>query len=523
MVKFSADFEFLFYNLDQIAYTFTKPGVFGIVNENMAEFCGCSTADLEGSNLESIIEIGRAAEIKDLQKNLFINGQAEKSRLEIELLEEIRTVEIETIPHVNEQGKVDFLLCLADDITKKLEQDKQLYRNKRRYRSIFNQAPLAFVVSDQQTRIIDWNQKAEEIFGWQKNEVIGQNYNLIIPENLYGELTDFMESVLDGADSYHINRNLTKSGQEIYCEWNSAVIRDRDNNIIEIISIANDITGKLAAERKIENQEEELKYSELRTQFFANISHELKTPLNLIFSSLQLFSFHLKSGNPAAKTDKFYSYLASIKNNGYRLLRLVNNLIDITKIDVDSFKLHLANFDIVKLSCSVAHLVRDYMQQKQRNFRFETEVEAKIIACDPFNIERVILNLLSNAVKFSDQGDEILFKVKEEKNWIVLTFRDTGMGIRNENKEIIFEQFRQVDQSFHKKREGSGIGLALAKSIIEMHAGKIEVESIFGIYTKFSVYLPKVKLDQPKSGQKSYSPDNLLNKIELEFSDIYNL
>ncbi|ODS50033.1 MAG: Two-component sensor histidine kinase, partial [Halanaerobium sp. 4-GBenrich] len=201
----------------------------------------------------------------------------------------------------------------------------------------------------------------------------------------------------------------------------------------------------------------------------------------------------------------------------------VNNLIDITKIDVNTFQLHRGNFDIIRLVEAVADSTKDYLKTKNRNFRFESEVDSQIIACDPFNIERVILNLISNAVKFTAAGDEILLRIVKKEDNIIISLRDTGIGIKKKNQNIIFEQFRQVDQNFNKKREGSGIGLSLVKSIVEMHGGQITLDSIYGIYSRFNVNLPIVKLGEADVESENYSADSLLNKVELEFSDLNHI
>ena len=519
MSKISPDFNFLFQNLDKIAYFFKDPTHFGPVNQKMADFCNIDKKELEGSPLSIILNKEEANIVKEFNEKIFKKGLQKKNKMEVEINNKKSMVEVDTIPHYDDRGEVDYLFCLAEDITAELKKEKQLYKSRERYRSIFKKAPLAFIVSDRQTNIIDWNNKAEEIFGWSKAEVLNENLNLIIPEYFYSEATSIMEDIFSEKDSNNINKNIAKDGTELYCEWNTALIKDQDDKIIEIISIAKDISEKIEAEEKLENQKEELRYSELRAQFFANISHELKTPLNLIFSSLQLLEHQLQSNNPVNK-EKFSKYLSSIRNNGFRLLRLVNNLIDITKIDVDNFKLHRENTDIVQLIEQIVDTVRDYLEEKNRNFRFKNELNTEIIGCDPFNIERVILNLISNAVKFTSEGDEILLKLQKEKNQINISVRDTGIGIKKENQDIIFEQFRQVDQSFNKKREGSGIGLSLVKSIVEMHGGKITLESIYGIYSKFDVYLPAEKFDSGRIAQESQAADNLLNKVELEFSDI---
>lgn len=519
MQEISPHFDFLFNNLNKMAYIFLEPGCFGPVNQKMADFCSSKISELEGKSISVILEQEKVEKVINFNKKIFKEGLRKTAKMEIAINDEHYIIEVDTIPHHNSKGEVDYLLCLAEDITADLEKEKKFYRNKKRYRSIFKKAPLAFVVSDRQTNIIDWNDKAEEIFGWKKEEVINRNFNLIVAEDSYSEITDVIENVFDGEKSYNINRNIAKDGSELYCEWNTALIKDRNNKILEIISIAQDISEKIESRKRIEDQKQELKYSELRTQFFANISHELKTPLNLIFSSLQLLKYKLQSQD-SKNRGQFDKYLSSIRNNGFRLLRLVNNLIDITKIDVNTFQLHRGNFDIIELVNSIVDSTRDYLQEKNRSFRFESSLDSEIIACDPFNIERVILNLISNAVKFTEEGDEILLKITKEDDQIKITLRDTGIGIKKENQDIIFEQFRQVDQNFNKKREGSGIGLSLVKSIVEMHGGKITLDSIYGMYSRFSVYLPLETIDQKTLEAESYSADSLLNKVELEFSDI---
>ena len=519
MQKLAPDFDFLFNNLNKIAYIFTDPVHFGPVNQRMADFCDRKISELEGESVAEILNQKKVESVKKFNQNIFKEGLRQSAKMEIEINNQLYTIEVDTIPHHNQAGKVDYLLCLAEDITAELEKEKRFYRNKKRYSSIFKKAPLAFVVSDRETNIIDWNEKAEEIFGWKKEEVINKNFNLIVAEDSYSEITEVIENVFEGQKSYNVNKNIAKDGSELYCEWNTALIKDKNDKILEIISIAQDISEKIESEKRIQNQKEELKYSELRTQFFANISHELKTPLNLIFSSLQLLEYKIKNTEFEQKNN-FDKYLGSIRNNGFRLLRLVNNLIDITKIDVNTFQLHRANFDIIELIKSVVESSRDYLEAKSRNFRFETNLDSEIIACDPFNIERVILNLISNAVKFTAEGDEILLRIEKEDSWIKISLRDTGIGIKKENQDIIFEQFRQVDQNFNKKREGSGIGLSLVKSIVEMHGGKITLDSIYGMYSRFNVYLPAETIDEKTLTAESYSADSLLDKVELEFSDI---
>jgi signal transduction histidine kinase len=126
-------------------------------------------------------------------------------------------------------------------------------------------------------------------------------------------------------------------------------------------------------------------------------------------------------------------------------------------------------------------------------------------------------------VKFTSKGDEILLRIERKDKYIKISLRDTGIGIKKENQNIIFKHFRQVDQNFNKKREGSGIGLSLVKSIVEMHGGEITLDSIYGIYSRFNVYLPIETIDQKTVEFENHSADSLLNKVELEFSDLNHI
>ena len=523
MSEFSTHFDFIFNSIEQMACIFKEADKFAAVNNQAADFFRIDASDAKGKTISSLLNFRDAERLIKANKLGFKTGKKKISRVQFTLSGEEYLIEFNSIPHKNDKGEVDYLLCLAEDITDRIKKEENLFRKKKRCKAVFEQAPLAFIVSDKKNKIIDWNKSAEDIFGWSKEEAVGKNLHLIIPKDSYIENTEITEKIFSGEAVHSLSKNICRNGNEIYCEWNTSLIKDNENNILEKISIVRDVTEELKAEEKIKIQKEEIKYNELRTQFFANISHELKTPLNLIFSSLQLIDFHLNHGDIHQKKDKIYNYLDSIKNNGYRLLRLVNNVIDITRIDVNSYSLSRGNFDILKLCDAIVDSIENYIERKERKFVYHANIESTITACDPFNIERVILNLISNAVKFTNPGDIITLKLEKEADEIIISVRDTGIGIEDKNQKIIFEQFRQVDQSFHKKREGSGIGLYLVESIVKMHGGRVEVESEFKEYSEFKIFLPVKIIDKDTIKKESYSPANLLDKIEIEFSDIYNL
>ena len=214
-----------------------------------------------------------------------------------------------------------------------------------------------------------------------------------------------------------------------------------------------------------------------------------------------------------------------MKQNCYRLLRLINNIIDITKIDNDYFNINESNNDIINLIENVTLSVADYIENKGISITFDTDVEEKIIVYDPEKIERIILNLLSNAVKFTPRGGNIVIKIEDNTSNICIRIKDTGRGIPHSKLDSIFERFVQVDKSLTRTHEGSGIGLSIVKALVELHGGTISVTSKDGQGTEFIIYIP-CKVVESQAHVKSVSAvqmvKNCIEKINIEFSDIYN-
>jgi two-component system sensor histidine kinase ChiS len=269
--------------------------------------------------------------------------------------------------------------------------------------------------------------------------------------------------------------------------------------------------------------EELMAYDKVRTDFFANMSHELRTPLNVICSTIQL----LKSldGSKNLADDKIKYYINIMNQNSLRLLRLINNIIDTTKIEGNYISLHLKNADIVYIVEEISQSVAEYIKSHGITLIFDTDVEEKIIAFDEEKVERIILNLLSNAVKFTERNGSILVNIYDKGNFVEISIKDTGTGIPKDKLEFIFERFAQIDKSTSRQNEGSGIGLALVKSLVKMHDGKIYAKSEDGKGSEFIISLPVRIIN------KEQEENNLKNKevferkyeenLSIEFSDIY--
>jgi signal transduction histidine kinase len=266
-------------------------------------------------------------------------------------------------------------------------------------------------------------------------------------------------------------------------------------------------------------------YDALKTQFFSNLSHELKTPLNIILASIQMVESKNTSKVNCDSYNTLSKYMPMMRQNCYRLLRLINNLIDITRIDSGFFKLNFGNHNIVSVIEDITLSVANYSESKGINVIFDTNVEEKLIGCDPDKIERIMLNILSNSIKFTPPGGSIFVSIFDKEDKISITVRDTGIGIPSDKISIIFERFRQVDSSLQREYEGSGIGLSLVKALVEAHKGGIYVRSELGQGTEITVELPVLLAAEENVSIKNSFYDHNMDKVQrinIEFSDIYS-
>lgn len=302
-----------------------------------------------------------------------------------------------------------------------------------------------------------------------------------------------------------------KGDLKVHCEVNSndeiGILADSFNNML------------------VENNrllEETVQYEKLKTEFTANMSHELRTPLNIIFSSAQLLDVFINKGEEL-NTDKIKNYISNIKQNCYRLTRLVNNLIDVTKIDSGFIKLELKNQNIVQVTEDIIQLTADYVQYMSRTIVFDTNQEEKIMAFDSEKLEKILLNLISNATKFTNPGDKISINLHDKGDSVVISVKDTGRGIPKEKMSHLFERFKQVDSLLNRSHEGSGIGLTIVKALVELHNGTIEVKSTYNEGTEFIISLPATVIPEEQEAEvkQEYSKEAYVQNINIEFSDIY--
>lgn len=421
-------------------------------------------------------------------------------------------------------GNLEGIVWTFRDITHRVILERELIKSKKLYRRLIERLPEGVVVY-RDSKVFLINNAAEELLKVNKMEVLGQD------EDCLGKIHPDFEKISaerfkdlssnETSLKFYEKKLILNSGEIISIE--TASFSFISENQLFITSIFRDITERkkiLKLEQTITEKNKllaaEKEYSKLKTQLFSTISHELKTPLNIIFASIQLLE-KLYLIEPLNK------YFKVMKQNCYRLLRLINNLIDINRIEVGFYKLDFKNHDVVRIIEDITLSVVDYTKTKDIELIFDTDVEEKIMACDAEKLERIMLNLLSNAIKFTEPGGTIKVNIYDRIDKIEIHVKDSGIGIPKDMLNTIFETFRQVDSSFRRKAEGSGIGLSLVKSLVELHDGMISVVSDLGIGSNFIIELPvKLAENETMVEKETQNSDYTIEKINIEFSDIYS-
>ena len=369
-----------------------------------------------------------------------------------------------------------------------------------------------------------------------------KNKNAMILNNHFGEDEAFFE------ESYNITMNIEKN----YFYNYECKIEEKLNfnsvKYIYLLKINNNLLGciHIYYENKLKKINEEfIKYiciilsfikdkknlkhaveiESLKSEFFANLSHEFKTPLNIILSTVQLVMNYIEVNNEYPDYNMFNKCLSNIKQNSYRILKIANNLIDMSKIDGNFYSINMGNYNIVEVVENIVQSLAEYMKDNKRNIIFDTMEEEIITACDPDQIERIILNLLSNAMKFTSHGGNIYvdMEVNDRCNKVIIKISNDGEKINFEDRLRIFERFTQSESLLTRRAEGTGIGLTLVKSLVKLHHGEVYVNTEFEEGTQFCIELPIRKIKNFKNNNvREKSIVSKVEKFNIEFSDIYN-
>lgn len=380
--------------------------------------------------------------------------------------------------------KINLLQTFGSQLGMALE-NAQLYdevhRGKAYIENLVENAADIILCTDLEDRILTWNRGAEITLGYGKEEVIGKHLSILLPPERLHELEETRAKVqIAGALRDIEVQSKKRDGARIYLSLSVSPIKDVDGRIVGFLRVAKDITEKKNYERRLKELDK------MKSDFVSNVSHELRTPLTAIKGSVD----NMLDGIIGELSEKQTRYLTRIKSNADRLARLINDLLDLSRIEA-GINLKPTNLTLVAIASEVAESLRPVAAEKVINIDIECKDNSLTAWADPDRISEVLMNLVGNAIKFTPNGGKVALDLERiGDEWVKVSVTDTGPGIPPEEATRIFDKFYQVTQAERRKTKGTGLGLPIAKALVEMHGGKIWVESVTGKGSTFAFTLP---------------------------------
>ncbi|MFQ5510255.1 MAG: ATP-binding protein [Candidatus Krumholzibacteriia bacterium] len=362
----------------------------------------------------------------------------------------------------------------------------------RRYKVLLETANDIIMTVDRNTgRLIEVNRKCQSVLGYTKRELLDRSYfDLFAQEDQYLARRDFINVLSEKERAFLDRRMIGRDGAVIYVDINANLIKFKDDLFIQMI--AHNVSQRRMLEQQIIHQNKNLQevnrkltqVDRMKSEFLANISHELRTPLSIIIA----YTESLKDPDLSAKNRD--TFLEVIEENGEQLLMLINNLLDLSKLEISARRLTMSLSHIHDVIRSVWPQLERRAKDKGVRLTLKPGGNLPVMYLDNTQLLQVVTCLIQNAVKFTDHGGSVTVRTGSRRGEIYMSVKDTGPGIRTDKLSTIFETFQQLDGSSSRKWGGMGIGLALAKHIVELHKGRLSVESEYGEGSTFTVALP---------------------------------
>jgi PAS domain S-box-containing protein len=387
--------------------------------------------------------------------------------------------------HKFTQREIRLLLAFSSQLGSALE-NAHLYdevnKEKAYIENLVDNAGDAIISTDVADRILTWNHGAEVVFGYSKEETVGQSLTILLPSHRAGELEEIRDKVrLAGVIRNLEVRRIRRDGIVIEASLAVSPIRDKDDNVIGFLHLARDITEKKRYEQRLKELDQ------MKSAFVSNVSHELRTPLTAIKASADNMLDRLLGD----LNEKQVGYLTRIKSNTDRLARLISDLLDLSTIEAGKINLRLMNLPLVALVREAVESLRPVATEKLIHLKIVSADPKAIAWADRDKVIQVLMNLIGNALKFTPPRGKVTVAVtKNAAAWMQISVTDSGPGIPVEEVSNVFGRFYQIDRAGKQKTQGTGLGLAISKALVEMHGGKIWVESEVGKGSTFYFTLP---------------------------------
>ncbi|HEY7334617.1 MAG TPA: ATP-binding protein [Bryobacteraceae bacterium] len=378
---------------------------------------------------------------------------------------------------------------------------------ERRFRELLEAAPDAIMQVDEAGRIVLLNRVAESMFGYGREELLGKSVEMLLPGNLReshaAQRAEYLSQPATRPMGVGVNlHGLRKDGSLFPVEISLSPSKSEEGYLVT--AIIRDITSRKEAEEKLRalqqtyireltatNRELELRNRQieradrLKSEFLASMSHELRTPLHTVIGFSELLAEELEG----PLNDKQKRFVDHIHRDANHLLELINDILDLSKIEAGRLELRPEAFD---LSAAVEESLASFRALSEaKSIAISTELPSDVtIEADRLRFKQIVVNLLSNAVKFTPEGGRIRIDARADNGAAVVSVADTGIGIPKEARTAIFDKFYQIGETTKGVREGTGLGLAITKRLVEEHGGTIELESEPGKGSRFTFTVP---------------------------------
>ncbi|MBN1605649.1 MAG: PAS domain S-box protein [Polyangiaceae bacterium] len=406
-------------------------------------------------------------------------------------------------------GTEELLQAIVRDITERKRIEEALVTSEREYRELVMLANSIILRWSPEGRITFLNEFGQRFFGYTAAEIVGRHVlDTIVPpsESTGRDLRPLMEAICADPERFerNTNENVRRNGERVWIDWTNKVVVDEAGRVREILSIGFDITERKRAQEELARYRDHLEEQvrertqelvgakeraesadRLKSAFLATMSHELRTPLNSIIG----FSGILLQGLAGPLNAEQAKQLGMVCNSAEHLLALINDVLDLSKIEAGQLQLDIDAFDLRGSLEKTIDAVRPQAQKKGLGLEVDIDQGVGLILGDRRRVEQVLLNLLSNAIKFTDHG-HVRLEASSREQQAIVRVSDTGPGIRREELARLFKPFSQIDSGLNKRHEGTGLGLSICKRLVELLGGSIWVDSEWGHGSTFGFQLP---------------------------------